>query len=373
MLLASTSTCQTDLEKVATVQLVPATQAQASEQVVIIPKTVQLQLSDTVPPASINPLPNNKGTDSKDVVQLASDPNAPVSAVPDFAASPTNLQLNKAAVEEGVAIDAANADAVSPPDANLPPVDGDEILVTAKRGPPPGDPAEAVNEVSFAVVQAVDENLIAPIAHGYQDGVPSPIRRGLHNVLNNLDEPIVFVNFLLQLKIGKAFETAGRFVINSTLGVAGIIDVAKKKPFNLPRRSNGLADTLGYYGVGPGPYLFLPLIGSTSLRDLLGRVADLSILPTAFPKPFARSLVSITKGALSSLDDRVENDEILTRVQQSDNPYAAMREYYLTKRQAEIDVLRGKRCNSDIDLDELKLLSKKAVPQTTPPAGLEAR
>jgi phospholipid-binding lipoprotein MlaA len=353
MLLASTANCPTGLEKAATVQLAPVNQA--PEQVVIIPQTAQLQLSNTIAPASINPLPDKKG-----VVQLASDPNAPVSAVPDSTAAPTNPQLN----EPVVAVDPANAD------ANLPPVDGDEILVTAKRGPPPGDPAEAVNEVSFAVVQAVDENLIAPIAQGYQKGIPSPIRRGLHNVLNNLDEPIVFVNFLLQLKIGKAFETAGRFVINSTLGVAGIIDVAKKKPFNLPRRSNGLADTLGYYGVGPGPYLFLPLIGSTSVRDLLGRVVDLSILPTAVGNPFAKPVVTITKGALSSLDDRVENNEILTRIQQSDNPYAAAREYYLTKRQAEIDVLKGKRCDSDINLDELKLLSKK-VPETTAPEQSE--
>jgi phospholipid-binding lipoprotein MlaA len=342
MLLASTANCPTDLEKAATVQLAPV--KQAPEQAVIIPQTAQLQLSNTVPPASINPLPDDKG-----IVQAATDPNAPAPA------APTNPQLN----EPVVAVDPANAD------ANLPPVDGDEILVTAKRGPPPGDPAEAVNEVSFAVVQAVDENLIAPIAQGYQKGIPSPIRRGLHNVLNNLDEPIVFVNFLLQLKIGKAFETVGRFVINSTLGVAGIIDVAKKKPFNLPRRSNGLADTLGYYGVGPGPYLFLPLIGSTSVRDLLGRVVDLSILPTAVANPFAKPVVTITKGALSSLDDRVENNEILTRIQQSDNPYAAAREYYLTKRQAEIDVLKGKRCDSDINLDELKLLSKQAVPQAT--------
>ena len=245
-------------------------------------------------------------------------------------------------------------------------VDQSTIIVTANLGPPPGDPAEVVNEVAFGAVQAVDEAVIAPVANGYKNALPEPIRDGIHNVLNNLDEPIVFVNFLLQLKIGKAVETVGRFAINSTVGVAGLFDVAKKKPFNLPRRSNGLADTLGYYGVGPGPYLFLPLVGSTTVRDLLGRVVDLSLVPTAVGRPFTNPLVSTTKGILSSVDERVRNDEILTRIQKSGNPYAAMREYYLKTRQAEIDVLRGKRCNADINLSDLEFMDSLPAATTKP-------
>ena len=241
------------------------------------------------------------------------------------------------------------------------------IIVTANQGPPRGDPIAVVNEVSFVAVQSVDKAIIAPIAYGYRDGLPAPIRDGLHNVLNNFDEPIVFVNFLLQFKIGKAAETVGRFAINSTIGVAGLFDFAKKHPINLPRRSNGLADTLGYYGVGPGPYLYLPLIGSTTVRDVLGRVADLSLLPAAVGKPFSNPIVSATKGALSSIDDRVENDVILTRVQESGNPFAAMREYYLKKRQAEIDVLKGKRADANIDLNELEFLDSLTAPTKQPP------
>lgn len=240
------------------------------------------------------------------------------------------------------------------------------IVVTARTGPPPGDPVEAVNEVSFAAVQAVDGAIVAPIARGYEGVLPNPIREGIHNVLNNLDEPIVFVNFLLQLKVGKASETVGRFAINSTVGVAGLVDVAKKKPFNLPRRSNGLADTLGFYGVGPGPYLFLPVVGSTTIRDLLGRVVDLSLLPTVVGRPFTDPIVSASKGLLSSIDDRVQDDEIITRIQQSGNPYAAMREYYLKKRQAEIDVLKGKRCNADINLADLEFLDSLPEEATKP-------
>jgi phospholipid-binding lipoprotein MlaA len=242
------------------------------------------------------------------------------------------------------------------------------IIVIANQGPPRGDPIAVVNEVSFVAVQSVDKAIIAPIAYGYRDGLPAPIRDGLHNVLNNLDEPIVFVNFLLQFKIGKAAETVGRFAINSTIGVAGLFDFAKKHPINLPRRSNGLADTLGYYGVGPGPYLFLPVFGSTTVRDLLGRLVDLSLLPAAVGKPFTNPIVSGTKGVLSSIDDRVENDVILTRVQESGNPYAAMREYYLMKRRAEIDVLKGKRSDANIDLNELEFLDSLPAPTKNPPA-----
>ncbi len=245
-------------------------------------------------------------------------------------------------------------------------IDLNTIVVTARQGPPRGDPIAVVNEVSFVAVQAVDEAFVAPIAYGYQKGLPEPIRDGIHNALNNLDEPIVLLNFLLQLKIAKAVETVGRFTINSTVGVAGLFDVAEKKPFKLPRRSNGLADTLGYYGVGPGPYLFLPLIGSTTLRDVVGRIADLSLLPAAVGKPFTNPLVSASKGVLSSIDDRVENDEILTRIQQSGNPYAAMREYYLKRRQAEIDVLRGKRCNADINLADLEFMD--SLPEAKKPS-----
>ena len=235
----------------------------------------------------------------------------------------------------------------------------DTIVVTARQGPPPGDPAEAVNEVAFGAAQSVDNAFTAPIARGYKRGIPEPIRDGLQNLLNNLNEPIVFLNFLLQFKIGKAFETVGRFAVNSTLGVAGLFDVAKKQPFILPRRSNGLANTLGFYGVGPGPYLFLPLIGSTTVRDLIGQVVDLSLLPRAVGKPLTLPVVSVSRGVLSSVIERVEKDEIFTRVQQSGNPYAAMREYYLKKRQAEIDVLKGKRCNADINLNELEFMDSQ--------------
>lgn len=235
-----------------------------------------------------------------------------------------------------------------------PPLDSGTIVVTGSQEAPKSDPLEAVNEQSFKAVQAVDAAIVAPVAQHYEEGVPKPVRKGFHNFLRNLDEPVAFLHFLLQLKPGKAMETLGRFAINTTLGLGGLIDVAKRDPINLPHRPNGLANTLGYYGVGPGPYLVLPLIGSTTLRDVFGRVVDLSVLPMAVGKPLTEPAVVLAKGTLSSIDDRVEQDDVLTRIQNSEYPYQAMREYYLTRRQAEIDVLKGRRADANISLDEIE-------------------
>lgn len=232
------------------------------------------------------------------------------------------------------------------PAPQVPATGGNEIVVTG-RAPSPIDPVEHINVVSYEAVQAVDKAVIGPVAHAYKAGVPKPLRDGLHNALDNLDEPIVFLNFVLQLKPGKAFETLGRFVINSTLGVGGLFDVAKREPFHLPRRSNGLADTLGYYGVGTGPYLFLPVIGATTLRDALARPFDLMVLPALFPKPFADPKVSLAKGVLSSLDEREQNDDKINHLHGAPDPYAAQREEYLARRKAEIEVLQGKRKSID--------------------------
>lgn len=216
------------------------------------------------------------------------------------------------------------------------------IVVAARHHHARGDPIEAVNEKSFAVTQSVDKAIIGPIAMGYENAVPSPIRDGLHNAIYNLREPTIFLNYLLQIKPGKAAETFGRFAINSTLGIAGFIDVAKRKPFHLPHRPNGFADSFGYYGIKPGPYMFLPLVGPTTLRDLIGGGLDRLVLPLAVGRPFNQLAYSIPTGVVSALDRRVRIDAQLHELRATDNPYAALRTAYLEHRQAEIDGLKGK-------------------------------
>lgn len=229
------------------------------------------------------------------------------------------------------------------PPAEAPPSPND-IVVTARGEAPPGDPMQEANIASYRAVQSVDRALVAPVATGYQSIIPEPVRDGLGNALRNLSEPVNFLNFLLQFKIGKAAETLGRFVVNTTFGVGGLIDVAKTKPFNLPYRRNGFANTLGFYGVEPGPYFYLPLIGPTTLRDLAGNSIDLLVVPTAVGTPFNRAAYSIPTNVIRQLNDRIENDAEIERLQEeSADPYVETRTLYLEMRQREIDALKGKR------------------------------
>lgn len=219
------------------------------------------------------------------------------------------------------------------------PDNGQAITVTARSK---SDPIQGANAASFAVTQAVDDKLVGPAAEAYKKLLPKPARAGLGNFIRNLGEPVVALNFLLQLKPGKAAETLGRFAINSTLGIGGLKDVAKNKPFNLPHRRNGFANTLGYYGIGPGPYLYLPFIGSTSLRDVVGGAVDGLVLPMGIGAPFNKLYYTLPNGTIRSLDRRVELDCQIKALKAAEDPYAATRAYYLKKRKAEIDQLHGR-------------------------------
>ena len=221
--------------------------------------------------------------------------------------------------------------------------DEDEIVVRArkKREAVREDPLQEVNAASYAVVQTVDKAFVAPAAGVYSKVVPSPVRSGIRNFFNNLFEPINFINDVLQLKPGRAVKTFGRFAINTTIGVAGLFDVAKKKPFKLPRRRNGFANTMGYYGIRPGAFLFLPVVGPTTIRDLIGLGLDRLVLPAAIGSPFDKPYYALPAGIISSLDDRVEFDAQLKKMREAPDPYAASRANYLKRRQAEIDALHG--------------------------------
>ena len=229
------------------------------------------------------------------------------------------------------------------PESQAPaPAAGQGVIIVTGRRASPDDPLEELNATSYEVTQEVDNAIVAPIAFAYKEVMPRPIRSGLRNFLHNLGEPIVFLNFMLQLKPNKAAETVGRFAINTTLGAAGLVDVAKRKPFNLPHRRNGFANTLGYYGVKPGPYFYLPLVGSTTLRDFIGNKLDQLILPTALGTSLFRPAFAIPIAALSELNSRIEFDDELKEIRATRDPYVAARSYYLRKRQAEIDALHGR-------------------------------
>lgn len=281
--------------------------------------------SPTAPPPSTDAAPSTAATPALDAApSTAAAPALQVSPPPETGGSP------QASTAPQGQPDAATA---------APPVQGD-VVVTARRG---GDPLRAVNERTFAATQAVDEAITGPAALAYKRVVPNPVRSGLRNFFNNLHEPNVAVNYLLQLKPGKAAETLGRFALNTTLGVAGLFDVAKRRPFRLPRRPNGFADTLGYYGVRPGAYFFLPLIGPTTLRDFIGGGVDRLLSVSYLNGPFGGRAYVLSTAAVRILDRRAESDDRVRTVRESADPYETRRTLYMRKREAEIERLHGRR------------------------------
>ncbi len=215
--------------------------------------------------------------------------------------------------------------------------------------PAPGDPHERFNRRMFRRYQKLDRGLLRPAALGYKHVVPRPLRTGIRHFFSNLTEPVVFLNFLLQGKVGKAIETLGRFVTNSTVGIGGLVDVAKSPGINLPHRPNGFGDTLGFYGVKPGAYLFLPLIGPTTVRDLFGgQVVDGAVNGALFPlvigKPFDKLYFQIPRAVLTGLDERAQaDDDLKALLSDAVDPYATLRSVYLQDRAAEIAALHSRR------------------------------
>lgn len=256
----------------------------------------------------------------------------------------------------------AAASAGAPPPA--------DIVVTGDKEPPKGDPLEALNAKSFEAVQSVDKAVIEPVAKAYNKGLPRPVRKGLRNFFSNIGEPIVAAAYLLQFKPGKAFETIGRFGINTTLGVAGFFDVAKRKPFFLPHRNNGLANTLGYYGIGPGAYMYLPIVGPTTVRDIIGDTVDKLILPMAVGAPFNKPSYVIPATILNQLGERAAFDETIQAIRKEDDPYTVYKQLYLKQRQAEIDALHGRAPTEPVIPlygEDLPTPGKKGAPKVTIP------
>ena len=260
---------------------------------------------------------------------------APPDALPEPEFGPAPEVPEDASPPSETAPDTGSVSSETPTVANA---DDDPILDDIKL---PDDPLEGFNRISFGFSWAVDKVIIRPVAMTYRHVVPKPARDGARNALNNIGEPLVFANDLLQLKPKRALLTLGRFIINSTIGVLGLFDIAKRKPFNLPHRANSFGDTLGYYGVGPGPYIYIPIFGPTTLRDAADNAQGF-VWPGPVGSPFDRNDYSITTSIVDGIDERERNDdEINAMFRDSIDKYASFRANYLQDRQGEIEVLKA--------------------------------
>jgi phospholipid-binding lipoprotein MlaA len=141
----------------------------------------------------------------------------------------------------------------------------------------PDDPLESFNRPIHAFNDAVDRNALQPVARGYRTVVPGPVDTGISNFFDNLDDILVLFNSALQLKPRATAITTSRLFVNTTIGLAGVIDVAGM--MGATKQNEDFGQTLGYWGVDRGPYLVLPLLGPSTLRDTGGLVVDYQIDP----------------------------------------------------------------------------------------------
>ncbi|MFT5610252.1 MAG: phospholipid-binding lipoprotein MlaA [Polaribacter sp.] len=134
------------------------------------------------------------------------------------------------------------------------------------------DPFERINRTVFAFNDKADKLVLKPAAKGYNYVLPKPVKKGVNNFFGNLQEPASVVNNLLQGKFDRALASTFRFTVNSTIGVLGLLDVAKALAVEPAREDFG--QTMAAWGVGPGPYIMLPLLGPSNLRDGIGRFSE---------------------------------------------------------------------------------------------------
>ena len=227
------------------------------------------------------------------------------------------------------------------------------------------DPMEPTNRVFYDINDSIDTVVVRPLAQGYRAVVPPPVRTGVHNVLNNLGAPVVLANDMLQAKPARAGDTLMRFLINTTVGVVGIFDVAKE--WGYPYHDNGFATTLALWGVDDGPYLFLPVLGPSSPRDLTGFGVDFVTDPWSWVgSGVAITIFDWTRFGISAIDTRERFLDATDAIRKTAlDPYATFRSLYRQHRNSEIEAARQ---------DNRRTVPNWfAQPQGSPPAATTAR
>jgi phospholipid-binding lipoprotein MlaA len=197
------------------------------------------------------------------------------------------------------------------------------------------DPWEKTNRDIFDFDVRLDHAVARPIAKGYRAAVPEPVRDGIHNALTNLNEPVVLANDVLQGDGDKAANTAGRIVINSTVGLGGLIDVASK--IGIPGHDNDFGITLGKNNIAEGSYLVLPFAGPAPPRDLLGIAVDQAFDPLTYVRFHGKDTWMVVRFGIGILDAETARIDAVESIERSSiDFYATTRNLYRQSRNAKI-------------------------------------
>lgn len=204
------------------------------------------------------------------------------------------------------------------------------LLSGCANAPDRKDPLEPLNRKIYSFNDKVDKAILKPVAKGYEKITPQGVRIMIGNFFSNLDDVVVTVNDILQLKGRQAFSDAGRVLVNSTIGFAGLVDVAG--PAGFSKHDEDFGQTLGYWGVKPGPYLVLPFLGPSDFRDGVGTVVDWQYYPLYRTTDVARKNSLVALGGVDKRAGLLDSENIL--MQAAIDPYVFVREAYLQHRQS---------------------------------------
>ena len=219
------------------------------------------------------------------------------------------------------------------------------FLETGCATPERPDPLEKMNRGIFAFNEGLDHYALEPVATAWDFVIPGVVQDGIQNFFRNLDMPVILANDILQAKPAAAFEDVARFFFNSTLGIAGFFDVATR--VGIPDNDEDFGQTLGYWGVPPGPYLVVPILGPYTLRDGVGEIADTTAAAYAYMNLFWFDVVGLntyetTGASIGAYAFRLLNlraiylEEIANSRKDAFDYYTFVRNAYLQNRQARV-------------------------------------
>lgn len=210
------------------------------------------------------------------------------------------------------------------------------------------DPFETTNRFVFKINDTLDENVAVPVAEGYRFVFPEPARVGIRNVLRNLKSPLNIAHQTLQADFDGAANDVGRALLNTTAGIGGLFDVAGY--MGLKYEPEDFGQTMGKWGVAEGPYLVVPLLGPSNVRDSVGRLTDAYADPLRiYLANTDREYLNYTRMGVGLVSDREALLEVLEDLQNSSmDYYAVMRSSYHQYRKAQINDAEGSASSTNI-------------------------
>lgn len=203
------------------------------------------------------------------------------------------------------------------------------------------DPIEPTNRAVFSADQFLDKHAMKPVAEAYRDHVPDVVQHRLHDLLANLQEPMIAINDVLQGRFDRGWITFQRFAINTTVGGLGLFDVAAD--WDLPFHDADYGQTLAVWGIPDGPYIMLPIFGPSNVRDAVGIGLGFVLDPLGFVGGTNAAYAGYARGAANAVDDRADELDATNALEEGSlDFYAAMRSAYRQHRAHEIAEAIGK-------------------------------